>query len=154
MKNIKLRIKLKREPGNKRKKMAIKRKKREDGFTFIEVLVTMLILGVVLIALLSCFIYGFNTISRMRQTAIVTQCIQEELELIRNMPFNNILGLDSSFTNESLSLLEDSSGILSLEDSGGDDIKKLTVSVIWSYNGRQLRRDIVTFVTRKGINKR
>jgi hypothetical protein len=70
------------------------------------------------------------------------------------MPFNNILSLDSSFENESLSLLEDSSGILSLEDSGGDDIKKLTVSVIWSYKGRQMRRDIVTFITRKGINKR
>jgi len=139
---------------NKRKKMAIKRKKREDGFTFIEVLVTMLILGVVLIALLSCFLHGFNVISRMRQMAIATQCIQEELELIRNMSFDDILSLEASFTNESLSLLEDSSGILSLEDSGGSDIKKLTVSVIWSYNGIQIRRDIVTFVTRKGINKR
>lgn len=143
-----------RELLNKRKRMAIKRKKREDGFTLIEVLVTIMVLAVVLIALFSCFLYGFTVMSRMRQTAIVTQCLQEELELIRNMPFNNILSLDSSFENESLSLLEDSSGILSLEDSGGDDIKKLTVSVIWSYKGRQMRRDIVTFVTRKGINKR
>ena len=143
-----------RELLNKRKKMAIKRENREDGFTLIEVLVTIMILAVVLIALFSCFIYGFTVISRVRQTAIVTQCLQEQLELIRNMTFNNILSLDSSFENESLSLLEDSSGILSLEDSGGDDIKKLTVSVIWSYKGRQMRRDIVTFVTRKGINKR
>ncbi len=143
-----------RELLNKRKRMAIKRKNREDGFTLIEVLVTIMVLAVVLIALFSCFLYGFTVISRMRQTAIVTQCLQEELELIRNMPFNNILSLDSSFENESLSLLEDSSGILSLEDSGGDDIKKLTVSVIWSYKGRQIRRDMVTFVTRKGINKR
>lgn len=141
MKNIKIRIRLKKG-------------KREGGFTLIEVLVTIMVLAVVLIALFSCFLYGFTVISRMRQTAIVTQCLQEELELIRNMPFNNILSLDSSFENESLSLLEDSSGILSLEDSGGDDIKKLTVSVIWSCKGRQMRRDIVTFVTRKGINKR
>ena len=143
-----------RELLNKRKWMAIKRKNREDGFTLIEVLVTIMILAVVLIALFSCFIYGFTVISRVRQASIATQCLQEELELIRNMPFNNILSLDNSFENESLSLLEDSSGILSLEDYGGDDIKKLTVSVIWSYNGRQIRRDIVTFVTRKGINKR
>ncbi len=143
-----------RETENKRKWMAIKRKNREDGFTLIEVLVTIMVLAVVLIALFSCFIYGFTVISRVRQASIATQCIQEELERIRNMPFDDILSLDSSFTNESLPLLEDSSGILSLEDSGGDDIKKLTVSVIWSYNGRQIRRDIVTFVTRKGINKR
>ncbi len=141
MKNIKIRIRLKKG-------------KNEDGFTLIEVLVTIMVLAIVLIALFSCFIYGFTVISRMKQASIATQCLQEQLELIRNMPFNDILSLDSSFTNESLPLLEDSSGILSLEDSGGDDIKKLTVSVIWSYNGRQMRRDIVTFVTRKGINKR
>ncbi len=141
MKNTKIRIRLKKG-------------KNEEGFTLIEVLVTIMILAVVLIALFSCFIYGFTVISRVRQASIATQCLQEQLELIRNMPFNDILSLDSSFTNESLPLLEDSSGILSLEDSGGDDIKKLTVSVIWSYKGRQLRRDIVTFVTRKGINRR
>ncbi len=143
-----------REPENKRKRMTIKGKNRKDGFTLIEVLVTIMILAVVLIALFSCFIYGFTVISRVRQASIATQCIQEELELIRNMPFDDILSLDNSFTNESLPLLEDSSGILSLEDYGGNDIKKLTVSVIWSYNGRQIRRDVVTFVTRKGINKR
>lgn len=67
-----------RELLNKRKRMAIKRKKREDGFTLIEVLVTIMVLAVVLIALFSCFLYGFTVISRMRQTAIVTQCSQEE----------------------------------------------------------------------------
>ena len=138
----------------KRKETAIKRKKREEGLTYIEVLVTMMILSVVLIALLSCFLHGFNVISRMRQTAIATQSIQKELEFIRNMSFNDILTLDSSFTNESLSFLEDSSGVINIEDSLGDDIKKLTISVLWSYHGRQIRRDIVTFVTRKGINRK
>jgi len=142
------------EPKNKRKETAIKRKKREEGLTYIEVLVTMVILGVVLIALLSCFLHGFNVLSRMRQTAIATQSIQEELELIRNMSFNDILTLDSSFTNESLSLLEDGTGAVNVEDSLGDDIKKLTVSVFWSYRDMQMRKDVVTFITRKGINRK
>ena len=141
------------EPAN-RKETAIKRKKREEGLTYIEVLVTMVILGVVLIALLSCFLHGFNVISRMRQTAIATQSIQEELELIRNMSFNDILTLDNSFTNESLSLLEGSSGAVNIEDSLGDDIKKLTVSVLWSHHGKQMQKDVVTFITRKGINRK
>jgi len=143
-----------RESTNKRKETAIKRKKREEGLTYIEVLVTMVILGVVLIALLSCFLHGFNVLSRMRRTAIATQSIQKELELIRNMPFNDILTLDSSFTNESLSLLESSSGAVNIEDSLGDDIKKLTVSVFWSYRGKQMRKDVVTYITRKGINRK
>jgi type II secretory pathway pseudopilin PulG len=142
------------EPTNKRKETAIKRKKREEGLTYIEVLVTMVILSVALIALLSCFLHGFTVISKMRQTAIATQSIQEELELIRNMSFNDILTLDSSFTNESLSLLENSSGAVNIEDSLGDDIKKLTVSALWSYRGRQMQKDVVTYITRKGINKK
>jgi hypothetical protein len=113
-----------------------------------------MILSVVLIALLSCFLHGFNVLSRMRQTAIATQSIQKELELIRNMSFNDILTLDSSFTNESLSFLEGSSGAVNIEDSLGDDIKKLTVSVLWSYHGRQIRKDVVTYITRKGINRK
>jgi type II secretory pathway pseudopilin PulG len=142
------------EPTNKKIETAIKRKKREEGLTYIEVLVTMVIFGVALIALLSCFLHGFNVLSRMRQTAIATQSIQKELELIRNMSFNDILTLDSSFTNESLSLLESSSGAVNIEDSLGDDIKKLTVSVFWSYQGKQMRKDVVTYITRKGINRK
>jgi type II secretory pathway pseudopilin PulG len=142
------------EPTNKKIETAIERKKREEGLTYVEVLVTMVILGVVLIALLSCFLHGFNVISRMRRTAIATQSIQKELELIRNMSFNDILTLDSSFTNESLSLLESSSGAVNIEDSLGDDIKKLTVSVFWSYQGKQMRKDVVTYITRKGINRK
>ena len=143
-----------REPVNMRKGTAIKRKKREEGLTYIEVLVTMVILAVVLIALLSCFLHGFNVLSMMRQMAIATQSIQEELELIRNMSYNDVLTLESSFTNESLSLLEDSSGVISLEDSLGDDIKKLTVSVLWSYRETEMRKDVVTFITKKGINRK
>jgi type II secretory pathway pseudopilin PulG len=143
-----------KEPANKRKETAIKTKKREEGLTYIEVLVTMVILAVVLIALLSCFLHGFNVLSRMRQMAIATQSIQEELELIRNMSFNDILTMDSSFTNESLSLLEDSTGAVNIEDSLGDDIKKLTVSVFWFYRDIQMRKDVVTYITRKGINRK
>ncbi len=142
------------EPTNKKIETAIKRKKREEGLTYIEVLVTMVIFGVALIGLLSCFLHGFNVLARMRQTAIATQSIQKELELIRNMSFNDILTLDSSFTNESLSLLESSSGAANIEDSLGDDIKKLTVSVFWSYQGKQMRKDVVTYITRKGINRK
>jgi type II secretory pathway pseudopilin PulG len=141
-------------PVNMKKGETIKRKKREEGLTYIEVLVTMVILALVLIALLSCFLHGFNVLSRMKQVAIATQAIQEELELIRNMSFSDILTLDSSFTNESLSLLENGSGVIGLENSVGDDIKRLTVSVLWTYREKQLRKDVVTFITKKGINRK
>lgn len=136
------------------KNTAIKRKKREEGLTLIEVLITIVIITGILISFLGCFIYGLNSISRMKQTVIATQCVQEQLELIRNMSFDDILSLGSSFTNESLTPLQISSGIITVEDSFGSDIKKLTVSVLWVYRGKQMRKDIVTYLTREGINKK
>lgn len=134
--------------------MVLRRKNKEEGFTLIEVLVTIMFLAVALIALLSSFTFGFKTISKMKQVSMATQCIQEELEEIRNMAFDDILNLGKSFTNTTLSKLKNNNGILNIEDSVGEDIKKLTVSVIWTYKGRSVRKDMVTYITRKGINKK
>ena len=134
--------------------MILKRKSKEEGFTLIEVLVTIVVVAVALMTLLSVFIYGFNLLSRMKQTAIATQCAQEELENIRNLTFDEIIALGASFTNDSLTLLENSSGVRTIEDSVGVDIKKLTISVFWIYRGQNMRKDIVTYITREGINKK
>lgn len=142
----KLRIRIKKNQGKKN------RKKR--GFTLVEVLLTIMIFAMVLTALLSCYIYGFSVLQRMKQMTIANQCIQKELELIRDMRFNDILSLGSSFTNEHLSYLENGNGLLSVEDSIGGEIKKLTVSVFWTFKGKQMRKDVVTYITKKGLNKK
>ena len=138
----------------KRQRPIDKGRKKEAGFTLVEVLITILLFTVVLTALLSCFIQGFDILMRMKQMTIATQSIQKELELIRNMHYNDILTMDSSFTNDNFSYLENSSGVISLEDSVGAEIKKLTVSVAWIYRGRQMRKEVVTYVTKKGINRK
>lgn len=140
--------------------MRKREKKKEEGFTLIEVLVTMMILSGVLTALLSCFIYGLNIISRMKQTAIATQIIQEQLEDIRDKTYDEIVSLGTSFENTRLDQLsaqsgcEEASGGVAVESSEGDDIKKITVTVQWTYRGRTQREDLVTFITREGINKK
>jgi prepilin-type N-terminal cleavage/methylation domain-containing protein len=140
--------------------MRKRKKKKEEGFTLIEVLVTMMILSGVLTALLSCFIYGLSIISRMKQTAIATQVIQEQLEDIRDKTYDEIVNLGTSFENARLDQLsnqsgcEEASGGVAVESSEGDDIKKITVTVQWTYRGRAQREDLVTFITREGINKK
>lgn len=140
--------------------MRKREKKKEEGFTLIEVLVTMVILSGVLTALLSCFIYGLSIISRMKQTAIATQIIQEQLEDIRDKTYDEIVSLGTSFENTRLDQLstqsgcEEASGGVVVESSEGDDIKKITVTVQWTYRGRAQREDLVTFITREGINKK
>lgn len=134
--------------------MMFKRRKREGGFSLIEILLTIMIITVALTALLSIFIYGFQLLTKMKQVALATQCVQEEIELIRTMSFDDILNLGTSFTHGNISLLENGSGTLTLEGSEGDDIRKLTVSVTWNHGGREMQKDMVTYITREGINKR
>ncbi len=138
----------------KRKSAKNAKQSKKDGFTLIEVMITILLLTVVMSAILSCFVQGFDILMRMKQMTVATQGIQKELELVRTMHYSDILSMDNSFTNDSFSYLDNSSGIINLEDSVGAEIKKLTVSVTWTYRGRQMRKEVVTYVTKKGINKK
>ncbi len=131
-----------------------KRKKREEGFSLIEILIAMVILGIMLMTLISVFIYGYNVLSRTKQVALATQICQEEIERIRNLSFDTILTLGTTFSNDKLASLSNGQGILALEDSVGTDIKKLTVSVTWTYRGQTLRKDVVTLITKLGVNKK
>ena len=138
----------------KRKSAKNAKQSKKDGFTLIEVMITILLLTVVMSAILSCFVQGFDILMRMKQMTVATQGIQKELELVRTMHYSDILSMDNSFTNDSFSYLDNSSGIINLEDSVGAEIKKLTVSVTWTYRGRQMRKEVVTYVTKKEINKK
>ncbi len=129
-------------------------KNPQKGFSLIEVLIAIFILGIVSVTLISVFIYGFNVVFKTRQVFMATQIAQEEVELVRNMNYDDILLLGSTYTHDSLSELVNGAGALSIESGPGDDIKKLTVSVTWDYQGTNMRKDVVTFVTREGVNKK
>ena len=128
--------------------------KSQEGFSLIEVLIGIFILGIVSMTLISVFMYGFNVVFRTKQITLATQIAQEEVELIRNMEFDDIVSMGTTFSHESLAELVNGQGSLAVQDGPGDDIKKLTVSVIWDYKGTNMRKDVVTFITREGVNKK
>ncbi|MFC2167185.1 prepilin-type N-terminal cleavage/methylation domain-containing protein [Acidobacteriota bacterium] len=136
------------------KKTIQNQKNPEKGFSLIEVLIAVFILGIVSMTLISVFIYGFNVVYRTKQVSLATQIAQEEVELVRNLGYDDILLLGSTYNHDSLSELVNGAGAISVEDGPGDDIKKLTVSVTWDYRGSNLRKDVVTFITREGVNKK
>ncbi len=130
------------------------KKNPQKGFSLIEVLIAVFILGIVSVTLISVFIYGFNVVFKTRQVTLATQIAQEEVELIRNLNYDDILLLGSTYNHDNLSVLVNGAGVLSIENGPGDDIKKLTVSVTWYYRGTNMRKDVVTFITREGVNKK
>jgi len=135
--------------------MALKRKRNQKGLSLIEVLVTIFILAIIMISLISVFIYGFNLLSRTKQVTFATQTAQEAIEFIRNMSFDDVQTTTSFPAEINIpAYLNNGQGSLVIEDGPGDDIKKLTVSITWDYRGKQMKKSIVTYITREGINKK
>ncbi|MFC2169761.1 type II secretion system protein [Acidobacteriota bacterium] len=139
--------------------MILLRKKRA-GFSLVEVLLSIVILGILVVCLLPAVIYGFNILSRMQQVALATQIGKEQVEVIRNMTYNDIEALGNattSFSHDDLDrpTLHNSTGSFIVEEIAGTlgNIKKLTVTITWDYRERTLRKDITTYITRDGINK-
>lgn len=114
----------------------------------------MVILGIMLMTLISVFIYGYNVIAKSKQLAIATQICQAEIERIRGLAFDSLSGLTSSFGDPEMTALINGQGVRVLETGAGADMKKLTVSVAWTYRGLPMRKDVVTFITRMGVNKK
>ena len=130
------------------------KKREEEAFTLIEVLITVFLLAIVLLTLITVFIYGFNLLSRTRQVNLATQIAHEEVEIIRNTVFDNIASLGTSFTDPKLTNLLNGQGTLAVQDNVGPDIKKVTVTVTWDYRGRQMKKDVMTLIAREGISKK
>ncbi|MCK4337830.1 MAG: hypothetical protein KAX11_07785 [Candidatus Aminicenantes bacterium] len=130
-----------------------KKRSNISGLSFVEVLVTMVIMEVVLLSMLSMITFSANLLMKMEQTTIASQSIHKKIEQIRNISFEGILSLDDTFTDEDLTRLNNAQGYVFLDDAIGQDIKKLTVSIHWTFRGRPMIKKVVTFVTRGGINK-
>lgn len=148
------------------------------GFSLIEVLITIFILGIVCITLVSVFIYGFNLLQKTKKVALATQIAQEEIEIYRNMNYDDVKILNDYdavkkeylvgvVTFPSLSdkntakaylsnttYFRDGLGSVSIEKEAvpGDDIRKLTVRITWLFHGRTQEKNVVTYISRYGIN--
>ena len=177
--------KLRKCAGKRGGRIMCKQKRREAGFSLIEVLITIFILGIVSITLVSVFIYGFNLLAKTKQTTQVTQVAQFEVERYRNMNFDAIAAGTTTSTFQSLFNDDETSPYYFLFKKDGSEyipflrngqetiviedgttinmdgnIKKMTVTVVWDYRnrtialGEPMRKDVVTYFSKDGINRR
>ena len=127
---------------------------KKRGFSFIEILISLFVLGIVIVTISTIFFYGFNSTNRTRQVALATQIAHEEMESIRNMKFENVLVLGSTFSHDLFSKLDNGAGALFIQDGPGSDIKKITIRVSWDYRGESKSKNLVTDITKDSINRK
>ena len=129
--------------------------KNRNGFSIVEILITVVIIGTILVGVVSA-LYMANIASlQIYHKTIAVKAAEEEMELIRDLPFDNILTSSSSFTTSDFSSLINPVGTLTIDNPyGTDDMRRITVGVSSTLpNGRVLNTSLVTLVTRAGINQ-
>ena len=142
--------------------------KNAKGIGLIEVLAATLILGIALFVVGSAFYAQYSFINQTREKAIANLAAQQEIEYIRGMPFNSILGLvlapnsnPAAFTATGFQYLSNATGSLLITDTNNVKINginyticKVSATVTWnSLMGKTFSQTVVTLVTYNGIDK-
>jgi prepilin-type N-terminal cleavage/methylation domain-containing protein len=147
-----------------------RRPAKAGGFSLIEVLLALFILGVMCVALIGVFVYGLNLLAKTTQTNLAAQVAQFEIERYRNMGFAEIpiqaTGVPVSFqtlfdshtaspTNPyaflfkddiaaHVPLLRNGQETIVVQDGSTINmdvqIKKMTVTIEWDYRSRTIAR--------------
>jgi prepilin-type N-terminal cleavage/methylation domain-containing protein len=136
-------------------------RKSRKGFGLIEVLVSVLIIGIGLFIISAVFYTQTRTINQLREKVIATLAAQEELEYIRGMPFTTIINAGTVFPNPSsfTTALKYNNPTLNVAvdnylNDPGTDIRRVTVTISWqSITGNTLTRSLSTLVMNNGIDK-
>lgn len=111
--------------------------KDESGFTIVELVATIIVVGIVSVGLATLF---YNLQFTQRQTTYIdaaTRAAQREIEILRNNSYNSLTaGQEVSFTNDLPSNLpKNSTGVVAVsEPSSG--LKRVDVTVTYTDAGR------------------
>ncbi len=139
------------------KKIGIKNK---NGFTLIEALLASVVLATGLFVVGLAIYTEFTFIYQNREKAIATLSAQEYIERLRGMSFDQVASVGSSWAMNAsnkppaFAYLQNPLGTVTVSDSYGSDIKKISVTVSWSsLAGRTLEIKLATLMSRNGINK-
>lgn len=138
--------------------MQFKNTKRLDnnsGFTLVEVLITVMILSFVLTSTVLAYTKSAIFMNDLREYTVVSQVLNEQMELIRDMPFDTVVSSASGFSSNGFNEINNATGLITIEDPFSDNnIKRVTLSVSWQTpQGRNITRSLTTLISRDGINR-
>jgi prepilin-type N-terminal cleavage/methylation domain-containing protein len=145
--------------------MGCQRSRANAGFTLIEVLVTVCVLGIGLAALYSGIGYGFKCIGLAREERRATQILLEATETLRLYDWDQLH--DPNFLPSAVTYAYDPSStgnhgitytnrinvtpVLPAVENYLNNLSQVTVALDWSNGSAPHHREITTFITRRGL---
>lgn len=124
--------------------MSSRRREGDGGFTLIEVLFGLLILGLVMTTSLAVFYERQNRVRFAEETVLVWQAIANESELIRFAPWQSLDdGSERPFTSslQILDSLENPSATVAVEQTA-PRVKEVTLRIAWG-GGRSATSTVI-----------
>jgi len=151
-------------------------KRTSNGFTLVELMFAVGLIGIALFSSSALLIHSYAVLRRTDEKLYVTRLMESAIEMTRNLGFDELRGQSWPITfstdypvfplygksvnpeaNDDAQFglkLENGQGTITAENIS-NDLTKVMVKVKWTpFRLREVSRTAVTYISRKGINKR
>lgn len=132
-------------------------KRAKNGFTLVEVMICIVLGTFAILSMGTLFDSSFLLASANRQHLYAMNALREELEVLRDTPYNTVegYGASSTFTNTQLAKLHSGTGTRTIANAfSSSQIEKITLTVSWTLSsGLTKTESLTTYLTRIGLNR-
>lgn len=141
---------------------------RRAGFTLVEVMIAVGVLGVVVASLYGGFVYAFSQISLVQQNIRATQILEEKMEVVRLLNWDQLVNqpgfVPASFTapfyasnpaNPRSNAFTYTGTVLvtnaPVSESYASSLRMIQVGLTWTSGSVVRQRQMTTFVSQYGM---
>jgi len=129
-------------------------RKNQSGFTLVELVITVAVLGIVLTSVISLFVNIQQAQTHTRYLETATYAAQTEIESLRTINYNNLTpGSTINFTSSlPSSLPSGSTGTVTVSEPL-DGLRRVDVSVTYTYKGKTRTVSLSSLIGVLGITQ-
>jgi Tfp pilus assembly protein PilV len=133
-------------------------KRTTSGFTLVDVLLSVAIITVGMVAVSYTMAVGLGLNIDTRETNLAYQAANAQMDFLRQLPFNQLsICTNQPFSVPNLSQLPNADARMTVELVQGEpNLKKVTLVIRWTRHGpgRDQSIRLVTLVSRRGLNEK
>ena len=120
-------------------------KRKDAGFTLLEVMVALAVIGVALVAVLRSLAMSVNASNESRNISVATFLAKGLMAEIENRGFPDLEETSGDFKEEYPGFRWERN----VSDTGMEDLVKVTARVIWQDGAHEKKVELVTLITEK-----
>ncbi|MCC6793515.1 MAG: hypothetical protein IT366_00235 [Candidatus Hydrogenedentes bacterium] len=137
----------------KARQSILERANAREGFSLIEITTALFVLIVGLFGVFQLFHFGIGKMRVIDESSIAQQAVQNELEVLRALPFTQLQDGERDFVTQdpALQSLVQATGAINVTSAENSGLKRVDIALRWvTQNGRVAERSVTTLIGDKG----